>query len=332
MGQVVTLEDYRPPKRSDGTPYTQALLQEANAEDGSYATIETFTLDPVDSDPLAPQLRTFTTEDGTALGYWYRIIFRDADGDVAQPTNPVQNLGTGFATVVGLTTLGALRLHVLRDSQDDSADDKLILYGETMSDRIADHCSREFLPDPASDDDDPVSRVFAYDGSGSLDLRPYDLREVETITLYTDRAAGSQQELTASQFQLAPAGRAKGGTYLSVDLLLPTLVPLYAGFGWQVTIEGRWGMATVPRPIELAVWVAVDNVMKNPGSLASQQLGGYQVLPDVALSFEQDPRGGLPRDAIYACAPYRRRRRVGSVALRHPSPGTPHAWANVNRA
>lgn len=327
MGQVVTLEDYRPPKRSDGIAWTEALLQESQTENGSYATLETFTLSPVDADPLTPQLRTFTTEDGTALGYWYRIIFRDATGDVSQPTIPVQNLGAGVDTVVGLTTLGRLRLHVHRDSQDDSADDKLIMYGEAMSDRVADFCAREFLPDPADDDDDPVERTFAYDGSGSLDLRPYDLREVESIRLYTDRGTGSEQTLTASQYQLVPMGRAKGGTYLSVDLLLPTLTPLYAGFGWQVTIEGRWGMATVPKPVELAVWVAVDNVMKNPGSWASQQLGGYQVLPDVPLTYEQDPRGGLPRESVYACAPYRRRRRIGSVALRHPSPGTAQAWS-----
>lgn len=234
-------------------------------------------------------------------------------------------------TVVGLTTLENLRLHVLRNAGDDSADDKLTLYGEAMSDRVTDYCAREFLPDPApAEDAEPVDRVFNYDGSGVVDLRPYDLREIDTITFYTDRDEGSQQELTAAQYRLSPAGRAKGGTYLALDVLLPTLSPLYYGFGWEVTISGLWGMEAVPRPIELAVLIAVDNVMKNPGSWASEQIGGFTVAPDVALSFEQDPRGGLPRDAIYACAPYRRRKRVGSVALRHPSPGAVHAWpANV---
>lgn len=329
MGEVITLERYKPPRRTDGIPWTDALIQEAATVDGSYATIDTVALDPVDDDAAAPAYRTLTTEEGTAPGLWYRIKFRDATGDLSQATEPVQNLATSaHETAVGLTTLAALRLHVLREEDDSSADEKLIMYGEAMSERVADFCAREFLPDPASDDDDPVSRTFAYDGSGSLDLRPYDLREVEAITLYSDRAAGSQQTLTTDQYRLRPSGRAKGGTYLSLDLVLPTLTPLYAGFEWEVTIEGRWGMAAVPKAIELAVWVAVDNVMKNPGSWASQQLGGYIVQPDVPLTYEQDPRGGLPRDSVYACVPYRRKKRIGSVALRHPSPGTASAWSS----
>jgi len=91
MAEVVTFVDYRPPARYDLLPWTQARIEEASTETGTYTALETKTLSPVDSDPSSPAARSFTTELGTALGYWYRIVFLDATGDTSQPTTPVQN-------------------------------------------------------------------------------------------------------------------------------------------------------------------------------------------------------------------------------------------------
>jgi hypothetical protein len=62
-----------------------------------WTQIDELPLIPVDLDPSQPQLRSFTTEKGTALGYWYRITFQDATGDESPPTIPIQN--TGASTV-----------------------------------------------------------------------------------------------------------------------------------------------------------------------------------------------------------------------------------------
>lgn len=91
MGVVVSFVDYRPPVRFDSNPWASVRIEEAASWDGSYAELETLALDPVDVDPAEPALRSFTTQLGTALDYWYRIAFVDADGDESQVTVPVQN-------------------------------------------------------------------------------------------------------------------------------------------------------------------------------------------------------------------------------------------------
>lgn len=98
--EVVTFLDYQPPQRFDGIPWTAVRIEEAATGDGAYAVIETVPLSPVDADPANPAYRSFTTENGTAPAYWYRVVFADADGDLSQPTSPVQNVpSTSYAAV-----------------------------------------------------------------------------------------------------------------------------------------------------------------------------------------------------------------------------------------
>src|SRR4029077_10805137 len=63
-----------------------------------WTQIDVIAFTSVDVDPTHPQLRNFTTEHGTALGYWYRVLFRDATADVSQPTTPIQNLAGSTVT------------------------------------------------------------------------------------------------------------------------------------------------------------------------------------------------------------------------------------------
>jgi len=91
MGEVITFVDYRPPERFDQLPWTQVRIEESADETGTYTQIDTVTLTPVDTDPSQPTLRSFTTQLGTAVDYWYRVVFADATGDTSQPTTPVQN-------------------------------------------------------------------------------------------------------------------------------------------------------------------------------------------------------------------------------------------------
>lgn len=102
MAEVVSFVDYRPPARFDLLPWTEVRIQEATAEDGTFAQIDVVALAPLDADPSDPQLRSFTTQLGTALDYWYRVVFADADGDTSQPSTPVQNVAGGDAAPVVL--------------------------------------------------------------------------------------------------------------------------------------------------------------------------------------------------------------------------------------
>jgi hypothetical protein len=97
--EVVSFVGYQPPQRFDGLPWTDARIEEAATETGVYTQIDSLALTPVDTDPAAPAFRSFTTENGTALDYWYRVLFADADGDISQPTSPVQNTAGSDAPV-----------------------------------------------------------------------------------------------------------------------------------------------------------------------------------------------------------------------------------------
>lgn len=80
MTYVRNLDDWTPPARFDGLPFTQALIQESATEGGTFSTIETKSLSPVDSDPSDPATRDFTTTLATLDPAWYRITWKDASG------------------------------------------------------------------------------------------------------------------------------------------------------------------------------------------------------------------------------------------------------------
>lgn len=98
MGEVVSFVGYRPPERFDALPWTEVRVEEAPTETGTYVQLETIALTPLDVDPAHPAARSFTTQLGTAVDYWYRVIFADLDGDVSQPTTPVQNTAGSTVT------------------------------------------------------------------------------------------------------------------------------------------------------------------------------------------------------------------------------------------
>ena len=92
MTVVVSLEDYRPAPRYDGTAWTDVWIQEGTAfDDTAWVTLETQALSPVDSDPENPMYRNFTTALGTAEDLWYRVVFIDSTLATGQPTVAVQN-------------------------------------------------------------------------------------------------------------------------------------------------------------------------------------------------------------------------------------------------
>lgn len=121
--EVITFVNFRPPPRFDAIAWTGVLIEEAPANTGPWAQIDSLPLTPVDGDPGQPQLRAFTTEKGTALDYWYRVTFRDATGDVSQPTTPIQNVAGSTLTADVYATADELfrRLKIRTPTVDQQA-------------------------------------------------------------------------------------------------------------------------------------------------------------------------------------------------------------------
>ena len=93
MSLAVTFENYRPAPRYDSEPWTEVQIEESPVLGDAevWTLIDTITLNPVDADPTDPAARDFTTPNGTAADYWYRVTFVDGNGDESLPTTPVQN-------------------------------------------------------------------------------------------------------------------------------------------------------------------------------------------------------------------------------------------------
>ena len=105
MTYVRTFEDFRPPKRHDLIPFTSVVVQESATEDGTYTTIDTITLLPVDTDPSEPQSRDLTTADATLDPAWYKLIWTDSQGGYF-PSDPISTDRQGSP---------AYRIRVMRD-------------------------------------------------------------------------------------------------------------------------------------------------------------------------------------------------------------------------
>ena len=87
---VISFADFRPPTRYDSKAWSSARIEESASSTGPWDAIDTVPLSPLDADPADPQLRNFTTENGTLVSGWYRVVFIDETGDEAQPSNAVR--------------------------------------------------------------------------------------------------------------------------------------------------------------------------------------------------------------------------------------------------
>ena len=157
-----------------------------------------------------------------------------------------------------------------------------------------------------------LARTFEYDGSGYLNLAPYDLRSITSITL-----AG--QTLTATtgagdgDYVPMPRNRNRWGTY---DYLI---IRGYFKLGpshflsspilrtRDIVITGKWGISytggpSVPDEMVAACLIAVDDRYRNPEQADQRGAGEFQIV--------EAPRtpgsGGLPQGAIDELEPLRR--------------------------
>lgn len=148
-----------------------------------------------------------------------------------------------------------------------------------------------------------VARTFPISSAGRIDLSPYELRSLAWIDRYTDRDASLQETLTTDQWRLDYQTAA--GTYLFVKVPAPTLGEAEAGFGWQATIIGSWGMTSVPASVKFAAKIWLDNIVKNPGAFATHAMSGYTVTPEIEVG---PTLAGMPPSVRHRLERWRRPR------------------------
>jgi hypothetical protein len=78
----------RPYPRADDTPWAQVRVEGSATEDGTYTTHDTVDLDPLDTDPSEPQVRTLTFTSSLEDG-WFALTFLDSGGDESPTTDPI---------------------------------------------------------------------------------------------------------------------------------------------------------------------------------------------------------------------------------------------------
>ncbi len=109
MGVVVSFQDFTPVVRYDAIPWTQIEVWETDDPDtGTWTQIDTIAISPVDPDPTAPASQSFTTENGTAVNMWYRIVFVDATGDRTEPTAAIHNIPSAVVAYASIDELARI--------------------------------------------------------------------------------------------------------------------------------------------------------------------------------------------------------------------------------
>lgn len=75
MGFNVPLMGFRPPPRFDTVAWTNEEVAESALVDGTFVTIDSIALAPLDVDPSKPMVRNISTVNGTLEEGWYKVRF-----------------------------------------------------------------------------------------------------------------------------------------------------------------------------------------------------------------------------------------------------------------
>lgn len=180
---------------------------------------------------------------------------------------------------------------------DEDADLELLVNAKSRA--IADFTGRELAPKGTVD----VTRRFSYDGyrvegEGFLDLYPYDLRVVTSITLAgtTLTAYDGTGKLASTEYRLEPRN------------LTPELTSLWLALGsalvGDAVVVGKWGADAVPALVKEVCLEEIAAFFRNPEAAAARSAG------DIDLSFQLDDLGqasSLMPSTRRLLAPFRRR-------------------------
>lgn len=291
MSQVITFSDYRPIARYDAVPWSEVRVQEGESSDGPWTTIDTIAISPVDDDPSDPATRSFTTaEADDALGLWYRLVFYDAIGDSAEPTQPVQNTESvapdAFATPDDLATRLGL---TLTEDERDRATDLLVIATGLIQDEVK---QTLFLVE-----DDVLTIPGTSDDMIKLPQRPVvsvasvvldGVTLTESTDWFLDVDAINRIPRTVAQ---VPSGLidevATSGRYRGFGSPRQTLV---------ITYTHGYAADALPGAVKAICLEAVVRAWVNPGAAASTRVGDtHDTYTDGGLMLTDTERRTLRR-------------------------------------
>lgn len=202
-----------------------------------------------------------------------------------------------------LTTLASVRTRLELPAADTSRDALISAYITSASDAIMREVDREFAP--ATSSATRRRRVYPdkrVDGSVLVELAPYDLRTVTTMTL--DPEESSPRVLTANEdYVLCPVEAPQGVyTYVLLSNRLSYNSTVLRNFGFcYLDIAGAWGFASVPSDVAEA---CIDTVV----SWVRRDFSGFSEFPADGRELAPFPQGtySIPLAALKKLAPYRR--------------------------
>jgi hypothetical protein len=195
-----------------------------------------------------------------------------------------------------LTSLEATRTYVKGAINRDQNDDVLIPLINAFSETIRDITGREFGRTPAEDSDPPFERVFSYDGSGFLSLSPFELRTLGGDDYGGLGVVSASYPTSSGSTTIVPryvlGGESDEGTMFWLEFPRFGYAYQTPRWGHTVSVSGYWGLADVPRRVELAIWMSVLERVRNPATFAGQSIGDYSFSesPDVSAR-------GIPQTA-----------------------------------
>lgn len=195
-----------------------------------------------------------------------------------------------------LISLDEARLFLQKENEEDAQDEVIEDLIEAASDEIARCTKREFAPRGEESEE----RTFPYAGNRLVDLEPYDVREVDAITLGADLE--SPIELAPAEWSLRPLPP-RDGVFQSIRLRLADSTVLEIPGGDQtcaIAVTGKWGFPAVPESVKHWCKVTVATWLRKDVSAFSRTL---QLEDDRVEAPEE-----LPTAAMRGLRRYKRRR------------------------
>lgn len=203
-----------------------------------------------------------------------------------------------------LTTLSAVRTRLELPAAETSRDTLISALITSASDAIMREVEREFAPVTSSATRRrriyPTKRV---QGSLYVDLAPYDLRTVSTMTLHPEES--SPTVLTATTDYILGPPEAPQGVYTHVLLrntltLTSTLLNRF-GFAY-LDVAGAWGFASVPSDVaEACIDTVAAWMRRDVAAFGIDDLGDGRGLAPL-----RPGTYSLPNAALKKLAPFRR--------------------------
>jgi|GEM_PF-2383858 len=194
----------------------------------------------------------------------------------------------------------ALEMPTADTSRDSLIDALISIYSAAIKNEV----NREFAPTTGSVGT-PTTRRFRLElGQYRMDLEPYDLQTLSSVTLHPESTAPLTMTVT-DQFQLQPVTKPDGvWTSIQFSNLLTGMFtsPTAVRFGYAlVDVAGVWGFAAVPEAVKQATVLTVTSAMRRDISAF-----GMDIDEAVQLATERASNYGIPPAARRLLNSYRR--------------------------